>query len=95
MDEAGAVEEDVDGAHPRGKRLDRCRIARIERIGLGDTERRQIGDQLRLEVAGDHLGAFRREGDRGGAANAGSGCGEECPLALQPVHALRLHSLFA
>ena len=61
MDEARAVEQPVDPPGPSRQRRHRRRIGDVQHRGLDPFE---AGQQVAIEVRGDHPGAFRSAGDR-------------------------------
>ncbi len=71
MNEAGAVEEDVDGAEFGGESVDGVDVADVELAGF---DRRvsggEIFEEVFVDVGSEYLGAFSREGGGGGGADA-------------------------
>ena len=90
MHEAGAIDENVGAAeflfHLARQRIDRLGRAHVERQHLRAREALELAG---IEIGRDHGRAFGDEGFRNGAADALSGGGDDCNLAVQ-ASAMRL-----
>src|SRR6185503_5760491 len=82
------VEQDVQGASrravPRGERVDRCRVGKVEVVGLDVVDAGEYGGgAVRMADADEHRGA--RAGQRAGGfeSNAGVSCGDDDVAAGQ------------
>ena len=78
MDEAGAVEEDVDGAFLGGATADRGWVANVEFHGakIGPF-RRECRECFLVNICGDHRRTFAGERQGGGPADALGGRGDQ------------------
>jgi hypothetical protein len=84
MNEAGAVEENVDGAEFGGESVYGVDVADVEFAGF---DRRVSGgeffEEVFVDVGGEYLGAFAREGGSGGGADALARGGDQCGFSLE------------
>jgi hypothetical protein len=88
VDEAGGVEEDVDGA--LRVRLDRrcehrARIGDVKAPRLAAGRACELGERLRVDVGGDDASALADERFGGGTADALPGRGDERRLAGEAI----------
>ena len=70
MNIAGAVHQDIDGAHFGGQRLDRLRVEHVERTDRQTFGPLQFGKLFQIDIGGDDLCALTRESEGRGAADA-------------------------
>ena len=84
--DAGAVDKDARGPMRAGSLLDRCFATRAVRDVAGDGDtfdlRRNVGCGFLIDVDDRHLGAGRRQGARGGGAEARCTSGHDGRLSF-------------
>lgn len=84
MDEAGAIEEDVDGTKFRGKGINGGGIADIEWTDTNSrTGGREFCEEIGADVGGEDLGAFAGEGCGGGCADSLARSGQQSFFTLE------------
>ena len=67
------------------RREHRARVGDVEAARLAAGVAREVGEQLLVDVGGDHARAFAHEGFGGGAADALAGGGDEGGLAGESI----------
>src|SRR4051812_32435961 len=87
MDDAGAVEEHVHVSDFLGDLLDRGLVRYIELAGTDAFLAVELADRLRVHVRRPDLRTFAHECERGRAAHALAGSGNECGFSCEaPCH---------
>ena len=77
VDDAGAVEQHIDVTDFRRELLDRALVGHVEHPGLDALFAVELADGLGIHIARPDFGALFCERERGGAAHALAGGGDE------------------